>query len=74
MLNPFEAAQPASQHGIAKATAGVRLPSVRIPSVAEQAAELLHVHRNDRIWNCNHRIASVAALCIPVPTFFQRNV
>eukprot|EP00435_Cladocopium_sp_Y103_P023871 s672_g5.t2 len=33
---------------IDQATAGVRLPSVRIPSVAEQAAELLHVHRNDR--------------------------
>jgi len=33
---------------IDQATAGVRLPSVRIPSVAEQAEELLHVHRNDR--------------------------
>ncbi|CAK9034608.1 unnamed protein product [Durusdinium trenchii] len=33
---------------IDQATAGVRLPSVRIPSVAEQAEELLHTHRNDR--------------------------
>ena len=33
-----------------EATAGVRLPSLRIPSVAEEAEELLHTHRNDRSW------------------------
>ncbi|CAE7786946.1 unnamed protein product [Symbiodinium microadriaticum] len=32
---------------IDQATAGVRLPSVRIPSVAEQAEELLHAHHGD---------------------------
>ena len=26
----------------------MRLPSLRIPSVAEEAEELLHTHRNDR--------------------------